>query len=150
MAKGNQDSNNNDDLSDVLNVFKDALETPINSSTTNSIDNNNNLVNKRREHVLDVNRKTKLEQYPSTMSCTTAFDEVFSCYSVGGQMRSYYRYGELNNCTEAYDKFLFCVSNTMSRKSEEQKKNEVRKFYKKQFLLKKAKGSSEDVWEVRK
>lgn len=48
-------------------------------------------------------------EYPTTMSCRDAFDMLTRCYSVGGQFRSYYRYGTLNNCHKQLAKFKFCM-----------------------------------------
>ncbi|GMM33886.1 Emi1 protein [Saccharomycopsis crataegensis] len=128
-----------DDLSDVLNIFKDAIESPA------------DINNQRKEDTVPVRKDPKLGQYPETMSCTTAFDELFGCYSVGGQFNNYYRYGELNPCSDAYEKFLFCVKNsTFGSKSEEEKKAEIQNYFKKQLMMTKAKGSSEDVWQIRK
>lgn len=129
-----------DDLSEVLGIFKEAIDTPI---------ENSEILQKRKDTLLEIGLNSKLDQYSKEMSCTTAFDELFSCYSVGGQFKNYYRYGELNPCALAYEKFTFCISNSFSSKSDEEKKLAVQKFYKRQFLIKKAKGSSEDVWEAR-
>lgn len=48
-------------------------------------------------------------KYPTTMSCREAFDQLTSCYSIGGQFRSYYRYGDFTSCDKQVSKFKFCI-----------------------------------------
>ncbi|GMM58072.1 Emi1 protein [Maudiozyma humilis] len=48
-------------------------------------------------------------KYPTTMSCMEAFNRLTTCYSLGGQFRSYYRVGHLNPCDRQLEKLKFCV-----------------------------------------
>lgn len=75
------------------------------------------------------------------MSCTEAFDQLTACYSVGGQLRNYYRFGQLNDCVTEFDKFKFCLFNKDPVK--------VQQYYKSVLDQKKSMGSSEDVWQLR-
>jgi len=75
------------------------------------------------------------------MSCTEAFDQLTGCYSLGGQVRHYYRYGEMNDCVKQFEKFKFCLMTSDPVK--------IQQYYKETLDAKKAKGSSEDIWELR-
>lgn len=46
------------------------------------------------------------------MSCMDAFNRLTTCYSLGGQFRSYYRNGQLNACDKQLEKLKFCVFNS--------------------------------------
>ncbi|CAI4056703.1 hypothetical protein N7582_000683 [Saccharomyces uvarum] len=48
-------------------------------------------------------------KYPTTMSCREAFDQLTSCYSIGGQFRNYYRHGDFTSCDKQVSKFKFCI-----------------------------------------
>lgn len=50
-------------------------------------------------------------KYPTTMSCMDAFNRLTTCYSLGGQFRSYYRLGHLNSCDKQLEKLKFCMFN---------------------------------------
>ncbi|ODQ81906.1 hypothetical protein BABINDRAFT_160136 [Babjeviella inositovora NRRL Y-12698] len=91
---------------------------------------------------------TSLSQYPHVMSCTQAFDLLVGCFSLGGQIKSYYRYGTLANCEDQLTKFKFCISN--STKSGAEKEQGISQWYKESWAQKKASGSSEDVWDAKK
>ncbi|KAG0151397.1 hypothetical protein CROQUDRAFT_651230 [Cronartium quercuum f. sp. fusiforme G11] len=46
-----------------------------------------------------------------SVSCLTAFDNLLLCYSLSNQLKSIYRYGELNHtCSSKLDDFKFCLS----------------------------------------
>lgn len=75
------------------------------------------------------------------MSCTEAFDQLTSCYSLGGQLRNYYRYGQMNDCVKEFSKFKFCLFNSDPET--------IRQFHKDSLQELRSKGSSEDVWELR-
>ncbi|CDR40379.1 CYFA0S05e00100g1_1 [Cyberlindnera fabianii] len=75
------------------------------------------------------------------MSCTEAFDQLTSCYSVGGQVKHYYRYGHMNDCVKQLERFQFCLFNSDPVK--------IQQWYKKELDEKRARGSSEDIWELR-
>ncbi|KAI9762986.1 MAG: hypothetical protein M4579_000049 [Chaenotheca gracillima] len=88
--------------------------------------------------------------YPSTMSCTSCFDQAFYCYSVGGQFMNVYRYGELRDCSELWGQFWFCMRARAQPTAEREEM--VRAFYRKKVAEKykvPGKRSSEDVWEGR-
>lgn len=76
------------------------------------------------------------------MSCVEAFDQLTGCYSLGGQVRHYYRYGRMNDCLRQYDKFKFCIFNSDPKA--------IQDYYRKVAEANKQRGSSEDVWEPRK
>lgn len=44
-------------------------------------------------------------------SCREAFDGLTQCYSVGGQFRSYYRFGEFSGCSEQLERLWSCMRN---------------------------------------
>jgi hypothetical protein len=56
-------------------------------------------------HVTD-DDKTGL---PTDMNCLTAFDEMFYCYSLGGQFLNIYRYGGFQDCSEKSADWRFCM-----------------------------------------
>ncbi|SCU95145.1 LAMI_0F01200g1_1 [Lachancea mirantina] len=79
-------------------------------------------------------------KYPSTMSCAEAFDRLTSCYSVGGQFRNYYRYGEFNPCFKQLDKFKFCIVNGTDAVKVQQWYRDEANFNAKN------RGTSDDIW----
>lgn len=82
-------------------------------------------------------------KYPSHMSCTEAFDQLTACYSLGGQFRHYYRYGEYNMCSKQLDKFKFCIINGSDP-------IKVQEWYHKQLQHNKVyMGISDDIWKER-
>lgn len=90
----------------------------------------------------------KLTSFPTTMSCSQAFEELYQCYSVGGQFRNVYRYGEMNACKDKRAKMMFCIKMKMA--DEEESKVKIAEFYKSQLAAKlAAHGSSEDIWTRR-
>mgnify|MGYP001356835285 CR=1 FL=1 len=77
-------------------------------------------------------------KYPSTMKCMEAFDQLTVCYSVGGQFRNYYRYGEFNACQKPLAK--------LNGKDPVK----VQEWHKDQIEYNKAhRGTSDDVWQER-
>ncbi|RPA98629.1 hypothetical protein L873DRAFT_1739999, partial [Choiromyces venosus 120613-1] len=82
------------------------------------------------------------------MSCLTAFDEMYYCYSLGGQFLNIYRYGELKNCSEKSADWRFCMRTRsygpIARKAM------ISERYKEKAGRYKVGLSSEDVWEVRR
>ncbi|CCE91550.1 Emi1p TDEL_0C06610 [Torulaspora delbrueckii] len=82
-------------------------------------------------------------KYPSTMKCMEAFDQLTVCYSVGGQFRNYYRYGEFNACQKPLAKLKFCLVNGKDPVK-------VQEWHKDQIEYNKAhRGTSDDVWQER-
>ncbi|ODV63398.1 Emi1p [Ascoidea rubescens DSM 1968] len=104
------------------------------------------LITKKGEGKSDF-KSEDLEAYPSEMSCLTAFDDLFQCYSVVGQFRNVYRYGEIDYCNSQLEKFKFCLKNSIN--SEDIKKRNIQLFYKEKLMMKKQEGSSEDIWKLR-
>ncbi|SCU96492.1 LADA_0H01222g1_1 [Lachancea dasiensis] len=83
-------------------------------------------------------------KYPTTMSCTEAFDQLSACYSVGGQFRNYYRYGEFNACSKQLEKFKFCILHGSDQVKVQQWFRDQADFNSKH------RGSSDDIWEPKK
>ncbi|QLQ78711.1 hypothetical protein HG537_0B00600 [Torulaspora globosa] len=82
-------------------------------------------------------------KYPSTMKCMEAFDQLTVCYSVGGQFRSYYRYGEFDACQKPLAKLKFCLINGRDPVK-------VQEWHKQQIEYNKNhRGTSDDVWNER-
>lgn len=81
--------------------------------------------------------------YPITMSCTDAFDQLTGCFSIGGQFRHYYRYGNMNECMKEFEKFKFCVLHSKDPVK-------VQEWYKDQWQKnQERKGTSDDIWKER-
>ncbi|KAM0516060.1 hypothetical protein ACHAPE_005683 [Trichoderma viride] len=87
---------------------------------------------------------------PTEMSCRQAFDQAWSCNSLGGQWNAVYRHGEMRSCSHLWDDFWFCMrtksfSGTIKEKAvrEHYRRKEYEKYY--------APGthSSEEIWEAR-
>lgn len=77
------------------------------------------------------------------MKCMEAFDQLTVCYSVGGQFRSYYRYGEFDACQKPLAKLKFCLMHGRDPVK-------VQEWYKEQVEYnKKHRGTSDDIWEER-
>ncbi|OUT20686.1 hypothetical protein CAS74_004352 [Pichia kudriavzevii] len=68
-------------------------------------------------------------------------------FPVCGQIRNYYRYGDLTLCDKQSEKLNFCFSNSL--KTEDQKRINVQEFYKNRLVEQLKRGSSEDIWESR-
>jgi hypothetical protein len=86
---------------------------------------------------------------PTDMSCRQAFDQAWSCNSMGGQFTAVYRYGEMRSCSEHWDDFWFCMRT--KGYSAEQRERAIREHYRAKEFTKYGPGkpSSEDVWESR-
>lgn len=89
-----------------------------------------------------------LSSFPTEMNCSQVFDQLLKCYSIGGQIRQYYRYGEMNYCFDKRDKLKFCLKTKFYR--EENRKEAVSRWYMERLAhqLKEGK-SSEEVWSSR-
>ncbi|KAF2812090.1 uncharacterized protein BDZ99DRAFT_460870 [Mytilinidion resinicola] len=86
--------------------------------------------------------------YPSSMSCSAAFDSAFYCQSLGGKFNDIYRYGELRSCSEHWAQFWFCMRSKSLGEAE--RRRAVQAHYRQKAARVKAGKSSEDVWEVRR
>ena len=117
----------------------------------------------KRKEVLRTMRENDLESYPSDLTLLTAFDEALQCFSIGGQVRNYYRYGTYSLCEAQREKVWFALRNGAMTNSadadidavaknpkELQRRKAVQEFYKNRLMEKKMQGSSEDIWDVRK
>ena len=54
-------------------------------------------------------RPEEEEALKESLNCLRAFDELFYCYSLGGQFLNVYRYGSYRDCGEKTDDWLFCL-----------------------------------------
>ncbi|PNP41206.1 hypothetical protein TGAMA5MH_07076 [Trichoderma gamsii] len=87
---------------------------------------------------------------PTEMSCRQAFDQAWSCNSLGGQWNAVYRHGEMRSCSHLWDDFWFCMRTKSF--SGTIKENAVREHYRrKEYEKYYAPGthSSEEIWEAR-
>lgn len=100
-----------------------------------------------RERAQERAEQVDLSAFPKEMSCMTCLDELMTCMSLGGQVRHYYRYGDLTTCDRANEKLNFCFSQTMTDLAKREKA--VQQFYKDRLVADMARGSSEDIWEAR-
>ncbi|GEQ70805.1 hypothetical protein JCM33374_g4484 [Metschnikowia sp. JCM 33374] len=120
------------------------------------------IVEKRKE-VLKTMRENDLESFPTDLTLLTAFDEALQCFSIGGQVRNYYRYGTYSLCQAQREKIWFALKNGAVMNSKEfdvdavasnpkelQRRKTVQEFYKNRLMEKKMQGSSEDIWDARK
>lgn len=86
--------------------------------------------------------------FPTEMRCSQVFDQLLKCYSIGGQIRHYYRHGELSYCMENRDKLLFCLKTKLN--TEEVRKEKISKWYKEKLAEQMAqRQTSEQVWASR-
>ncbi|KAI7484345.1 hypothetical protein KC351_g4530 [Hortaea werneckii] len=85
---------------------------------------------------------------PRTMSCRQAFDAAFYCQSLGGKFNDVYRFGKVQDCSEHWGAFWFCMRNrTLPAKDTEEM---IAQYYlDRDERRKKERGSSEDIWEIR-
>lgn len=80
-----------------------------------------------------------------SISCLTAFDNLLLCYSLANQLKSVYRYGELNHtCPAKLDDFKFCLS---LKALDKDKRAALWHQRKAETILNKP--NSEDVWDKR-
>ncbi|KAL6892271.1 hypothetical protein GGI43DRAFT_413560 [Trichoderma evansii] len=87
---------------------------------------------------------------PTDMSCRQAFDQAWSCNSLGGQWNAVYRQGEMRSCSHLWDDFWFCMrtkSFTGTIKENAIREHYRRKEYEKYYAP--GSHSSEEIWEAR-
>lgn len=123
----------NDELAEMESIINDVL----NDGKSNSL----------REKASERAESLELNKFPKEMSCMTALDELMQCMSLGGQIRNYYRYGDLTLCDKQSEKLNFCFSNSLN--TMDVKEVNVQEFYKMRLVEQLKRGSSEDVWESR-
>lgn len=119
------------------------------------------IADKRRE-VLKTVEENDILSFPTDLSVLSAFDDILSCFALGGQVRNYYRYGSYTTCSAQREKFWFALWNGSVSESEIdvesvaqnprelERRKKVQEFYKKRLFEKKLAGSSEDIWNERK
>lgn len=131
-----------EELNQIWSLFKDT-------------DISEDVRNKRQQVTKNLN-DNDLSSFPSTLHVSTAFDELFQCFSIGGQVKNLYRYGQLSYCERQREKLWFALWYgkffDMSKQQEDNSTNgkKIQQFYKSRLLQDQAKGSSEDIWEARK
>ncbi|CUM62698.1 uncharacterized protein PRCAT00000254001 [Priceomyces carsonii] len=140
-----KDSSHEDDdeLRQIWNLFKEAPEN----------------IQERRQKITQLIHENNISSFPDSLSVFSALDELIGCFSLGGQLKSYYRYGSYDNCARQREKFWFAVKNgalyqldtDVGKLSEAEinKRKKIQDFYKRRLIEDKAKGSSEDVWDIR-
>ncbi|KAF8534432.1 hypothetical protein BDD12DRAFT_640224, partial [Trichophaea hybrida] len=96
---------------------------------------------------------------PTDMNCLTAFDEMFYCYSLGGQFLNIYRYGGFQDCSAKSADWRFCMKTKIFLPPMEEREERWADAKGKAMILARNKEkaakykmgkSSEDVWTVRK
>lgn len=86
--------------------------------------------------------------FPTEMDCSQVFDKLLKCYSLGGQIRNYYRYGEISYCLEKRAKLKFCLGTKLM--SEEDRREKIRHWHMEQLASQQQKRqTSEIVWRSR-
>jgi len=85
---------------------------------------------------------------PTDMNCLTAFDEMYYCYSLGGQFLNVYRYGAFRDCGEKSADWRFCLKTKV--RGEVARRAMILQRNKEKVARYKVGKSSEDVWTVRK
>lgn len=88
-----------------------------------------------------------LSGIPENMSCLTAFDELYYCYSLGGQFLNVYRYGGMRDCSGKFKDLKFCMKTKMY--GAEEKKEMVKRHYREKEEKVRKGRSSEEVWKMR-
>lgn len=96
----------------------------------------------------DGNEPLSEQLLPRKMSCRTAFDEAFYCNSFGGRFNDLYRYGNLQSCSENWDKFWFCMR-TRAWSDKEKEKAVMDHYRVKEAKKYQRNDSSENVWKSR-
>lgn len=86
--------------------------------------------------------------YPRTMSCRQAFDQAYYCQGLGGKFNDIYRYGSIQDCSEQWGAFWFCMRTKSLPKPEKERQIVEHYAAREERRLKKF-GSSEAVWDIR-
>ncbi len=91
-----------------------------------------------------------LHPSPRLPSCTNMFDKWAQCFALGPQLRAIYRYGGLQDCKSKLDDFKYCL--TMKGMTQEERYEAWIRRRKRRRRRRRGwgKGSSENVWELRR
>ncbi len=77
------------------------------------------------------------------------FDKWAQCFALGPQLRAIYRYGGLQDCKSKLDDFKYCL--TMKGMTQEERYEAwIRRKAETTAEKRLGKGSSENVWELRR
>ncbi|KAK6205109.1 uncharacterized protein RJT21DRAFT_111643 [Scheffersomyces amazonensis] len=145
-ANNNQDDEEDKELKQIWSLFQDSPED----------------IQERRKNITKVIQDNTTSVYPTQISIFTALDELIACFSLGGQVKNYYRYGNYDVCKRQREKFWFAIKNGGFSESNDNvdfsklsskdlsKYTKIQDFYKNRVLEDKALGSSEDIWDERK
>lgn len=137
-----QEEDIDNSLNELLKELNQELESTSRPPQT-PFSSTNQQPSTRKEHYT-------LSSFPTEMSCAQAFEQMVSCYSLGGQIRHMYRYGSISYCEGRWAKLRFCLQ-TKAVWDPELKSKKIAQYYMQKLAEKrKVMGSSEDVWEVRK
>ncbi|KAF8426676.1 hypothetical protein EV426DRAFT_702277 [Tirmania nivea] len=85
--------------------------------------------------------------FPTEMNCLHAFDQVWYCYSLGGQFLNVYRYGTLRDCSTQSADWRFCMRTKVY--GETTRRAMILQHYKQKAAKYKQGLSSEDIWSIR-
>jgi hypothetical protein len=136
-----KNTDSKDDLNELFNELSKHVDIPTDTSPAAQ-------VFKPSVPVVPDGDSSK-SSFPTTMSCSQAFNELVGCYSIGGQMRHYYRYGSVSQCSDKREKFRFCLSSKL--KTGKEQEAVISRYYREKLAEKRLTvGSSEDVWTARK
>ncbi|ORX68555.1 hypothetical protein DL89DRAFT_203627, partial [Linderina pennispora] len=76
-----------------------------------------------------------------------AFDQWFSCLTVGKQLNNYYRYGDKQGCGKHWSKLKLCMG--LKMRSPEQRREIMKEHLQKEKAERESKPNMLDVWEPR-
>ena len=86
--------------------------------------------------------------FPTEMSCNQVFDQVLKCFSIGGQVRHYYRYGELSYCQRQRDQLNLCMKSKLN--PDDVRREKISQWYKQKLADQIRNGqTSEQIWKSR-
>ncbi|RPB26271.1 hypothetical protein L211DRAFT_835634 [Terfezia boudieri ATCC MYA-4762] len=85
--------------------------------------------------------------FPTEMNCLHAFDQVWYCYSLGGQFSLVYRYGSLRDCSTQSADWRFCMRTKVY--GDTTRRAMILQHYKQKAAKYKQGPSSEDIWSIR-
>ncbi|KAL7270669.1 hypothetical protein RUND412_006614 [Rhizina undulata] len=119
-----------------------ALDAEHEESRASSRESQNNRDGKRSQ--LEAEYESA---FPTDMNCISAFDEMFYCYSLGGQFLNVYRYGAVRDCSEKSKDWRFCMRAKMYGPIA--RKAMILAHNKEKAAKYKQGASSEEIWPLR-